>query len=307
MYTTDLNNKLYMFLKHTISFNTEHNKYIFFDKWANEIDKSYFDEKISEIKQLFHKQLKHGRNNETVLNDLVEMTGNTVNWLSETEIHKVSYIDSLALKNKSMDTIPPEQKIVSEFFIDYTEEEMLEYENRFLALNDDLDYFYTLTRYIKELNNYQKPTDLEKVQLMYCLELYKEAVYEIHGYLYQWQMDLPTTDLSKIDFEIADRVINNLKCNTSLQKIDLAHLFRFLKESKIFFFDENDPYRNARLMNQFIEDNFNYRDKKGEIVEIKNINKQFSIINDRENKKNYVSFLTRLIKNITHYRDNTKV
>lgn len=307
MYTTDLNNKLYIFLKHKISFNTDHNKYILFDQWANEIDKSYFDEKISEIKQLFHNQLKHGRNNEMVLADLVEVIGNKVNWFSETEIHKVSYIDSLALKNKSMDTIPPEQKFVSEFFIDYTEEEMLEYENQFLALNDDQDYFYTLTRYAKELNNYQNPADLEKVQLMYCLELYKNAVHEIHHYIYQWQMDLPTTDLSKIDFDARETATNNIICCSNWNKKDIARLFQLLLETDIFYFDKSNSTNNSILMKKFIETNFTYNSTKhGRQHKIESINKEFSNVNAPLYREEQIKFIDKFIDKIKSNKDQLK-
>lgn len=307
MYTTDLNHKLYMFLKHNISFNTEHNKYIFFDKWANEIDKSYFDEKISEIKQLLHNQLKYGLNNELVLDELVEMTGNKVNWFSETEIYNVSYVDSLALKNKSMDRIPPEQKIVSEFFIDYTEEEMQEYENKFSMISEDENYFYTLTRYAKELNNYQNPADLEKVQLMYCLELYKEAVYEIHQYIYQWQMNLPTTDLSKIDFEAHETIVNNLKCSSNWNKKDIARLFQLLSEVGIFYFDNSNSTKNGILMKKFIETNFTYYSTKhGRQHQIESINKEFSNVTAPLYKQEQVKFLDNLIDTIKLNRDQLK-
>lgn len=307
MYTTDLNHKVYMFLKHSISFNTEHNKYIFCGKWANEIDKDYFGEKIREIKQLFNGFLKVGKNHEEVLRDLLDLTGNKMHWFSENEIYTVSFIENLKLKNKSINTSPPEQKITHEFFMNYSEEGYEEFAKQFLVLNDDTDYFYKLTRHAKEFNNYSNPIDFEKVQLMYCFDLFKDAVEEIQDYISTWEMNLPTTDLSKIEFEITDQTVNNLKCNTNLQKIELARLFLFLRESKILFFDEISSSRNALLMNQFIENNFNYCDKTGKSFEIKNMNKQFSIVNDQYSQQKQVDYLNHLIQTITDYRNKIKV
>lgn len=88
------------------------------------------------------------------------------------------------------------------------------------------------------------------------------------------------------------------KCNTYLNKSDLAQLFYILMDEKIFFFDDHNQKRNRSKIQLFIEENFTYKGDSGLQTTIDTISKQFSESKGFTYKDKQIKFLEEIINTL---------
>lgn len=93
-----------------------------------------------------------------------------------------------------------------------------------------------------------------------------------------------------------------VKCCSSFNKSDLAHLFYVLMDENILFFDTIDQDNNRSRMQEFIVDNFTYLGDAGVQTPINIINKQFSEAKGFTYKDKHLKFLDKMLMLIKERR-----
>lgn len=91
------------------------------------------------------------------------------------------------------------------------------------------------------------------------------------------------------------RHYNVVKCGSSYNKSDLAHLFYVLMDENILFFDTIDQDNNRSRMQEFMVDNFTYLGDAGVQTPINIINKQFSEAKGFTYRDKHLKFLDKML------------
>ena len=85
------------------------------------------------------------------------------------------------------------------------------------------------------------------------------------------------------------------RCKTSYSKSELAILFYILMDEGILFFDPSDVKKNRISIQEFLSENFTYRDNEGVQKKITRISRQFSECKGYTYKDKQIKFLDDLI------------
>lgn len=95
----------------------------------------------------------------------------------------------------------------------------------------------------------------------------------------------------------------NEKCKSIYSKSELAHLFYFLMEERILFFDLIDERRNRSKLQDFLVKNFTYSGDEGFQVTMNSISKQFSECKGFSYRDKHIKFLEELINRIQQQKE----
>lgn len=85
------------------------------------------------------------------------------------------------------------------------------------------------------------------------------------------------------------------RCKSSYSKSELAILFYILMDEGILFFDSSDIKKNRINIQEFLSENFTYRDNEGVQKKITRISRQFSECKGYTYKEKQIKFLDDLI------------
>lgn len=85
------------------------------------------------------------------------------------------------------------------------------------------------------------------------------------------------------------------RCKSSYSKSELAILFYILMDEGLLFFDPSDVKKNRISIQEFLSDNFTYRDNEGVQKKITRISRQFSECKGYTYKEKQIKFLDDLI------------
>lgn len=85
------------------------------------------------------------------------------------------------------------------------------------------------------------------------------------------------------------------RCKSSYSKSELAILFYILMDEGLFFFDSSDVKKNRISIQEFISENFTYRNNEGVQKKITRISRQFSECKGYTYKEKQIKFLDDLI------------
>lgn len=85
------------------------------------------------------------------------------------------------------------------------------------------------------------------------------------------------------------------RCKSSYSKSELAILFYILMDEGILFFDPSDVKKNRTSIQEFLSENFTYRDNEGVQKKITRISRQFSECKGYTYKEKQMKFLDQLI------------
>lgn len=92
---------------------------------------------------------------------------------------------------------------------------------------------------------------------------------------------------------------NNLssseRCKSSYSKSELANLFYVLMDEGLLFFDSADIKKNRISFQEFLSENFSYRDNEGIQKKITRVSRQFSECKGYTYKEKQIKFLDDLI------------
>ncbi|WP_417942202.1 hypothetical protein [Flavobacterium sp. RS13.1] len=85
------------------------------------------------------------------------------------------------------------------------------------------------------------------------------------------------------------------RCKSSYSKSELAILFYILMDEGVLFFDTSDVKKNRICIQEFVSENFTYRDNEGVQKKITRISRQFSECKGYTYKEKQMKFLDELI------------
>ena len=291
-----IENKILKFLNPKIYFTIVHNQYLYDNHWLIEMTKETFKKESLEIIKLINNHLIVGLNTKTFLKETLLMISFQLDKSQEESLQSFEFIENIKVINYCRKSAPDKEKFMIEDILKGKESVIN-------SINNEFSYYYDLQRFAKDFNNYIIPADIEKVKLKFVLELHYEYMNIIYGYIDCIIQDFDRINFEKFDFEdilINFQLINSKasseiiqKCNVNLNKIDVANLFYFLMEEKLFFFHKNEK-QNKIAIQQFIEENFTYKDDDARQKNISNINKEFSKVG-YSNEVSHINFINTFI------------
>lgn len=109
-------------------------------------------------------------------------------------------------------------------------------------------------------------------------------------------------DVTRIS-NLSTHIKKNEKCKSIYSKSELAHLFYFLMEERILFFDSIDEKKNRGKLQDFLVKNFTYSGDEGFQVNMKSISKQFSECKGFSYRDKHIKFLEELINRIQQQKE----
>jgi hypothetical protein len=115
---------------------------------------------------------------------------------------------------------------------------------------------------------------------------------------------LQREDESSLNYK---EIKNKEKCSTSCNKNELAQLFYFLMDEKLFFFDQSDSKKNRAKMQLFIAENFTYKNIENIQKPIDTISRQFSECKGFVYKEKQIMFLEKLIARMQERRKRIEI
>jgi hypothetical protein len=259
-------------VKFKIDFSKIYNTYLFNNKWINEIDDDYYSEKIKNIKNLLHKQLKHGHKLAEYLQDLLDYIWTKVDYIEDYKYNSFEFFELFSDKISdiiSHESIPVSNSdLYKEYKIDSSSE-----------TTNEPELFNFLRFHSSGMNDFQTEIDFEKGRLLFVLSVYSEVLKDLHGFIYSIHMDAEYIDFKSLDFEnfiIPPKNIKENLCHINLNKKSVAHLFRILLEENFLVFDEINENNNRLEMKQFVENNFTYQNNKNKRTSIDTFNREYS-------------------------------
>ena len=301
----EIHYQLNSFLKPRLIFDKKYAQFLINDFWLINIREDYFKMASLEIIKNINEHLKVGKQNKEFLNSLIQSLDNRLSWYLAYNIKDVNLIhkivENIVIINDHEKQVPPKEKYLLEDIICADED--------FIAtINKENNYYFNLHRYSESFNQYSNLEDIEKVKLHYFLELHYECILLFRYYVDSLITDCGLIDFSKFDFDsfllnagfsILEEPSSAIgkKIASSLKKVDLANLFYFLSDEKIFNFHPVER-QNQAIMKKFIEDNFTYLDDDNFQKDINNINKEFSKISLFTNSHLHKHFIDTLINQL---------
>lgn len=250
---TQVKSSIISFLSFKTIFNFEINS-LEFKQYGllKDINEEYFELELSDILQNIIDNLKIGKDNLLFLTDL-----NSI----------------IIKKSKRYEKFKMDSPNDVDVYLKHHNKEKKENDLLFLLENSDEKIV------ILDENN-----KIEFVRVFNLAKKYAEILYQfVDGLI----VDFEHIDFYEFDFvnyiksENHNLELNqesnddNLKCLINYNKIEVANLFYLFLEEKIFHFSENERENKVKLQ-KFIQNNFLYKGKQGEVNEIKSINKGFS-------------------------------
>ncbi|MFD1602919.1 hypothetical protein ACFSJW_07560 [Flavobacterium artemisiae] len=85
------------------------------------------------------------------------------------------------------------------------------------------------------------------------------------------------------------------RCKSSYSKSELAILFYILMDEGLLFFDPSDVKKNRISIQEFLSENFTYKDNEGVQKKITRISRQFSECKGYTYKEKQMKFLDELM------------
>ncbi|PKG44022.1 hypothetical protein [Psychroflexus sp. MES1-P1E] len=304
-YKYQLDLEITRLLKFIISYDENFKAFKFNDTWVNEINDHFYKVKITIIMQLLAKYLKHGLKQAEYLEYLKNWISKKLSQIENYELNSIEFFESYTQKISTVNGHSKEPTSNSELFKTYKEDNKL-------ALEQNPDLVNYLNFFSKKINNLKTEQDFEKGLLLYALNTYKDALKDLHGYIYEISNDAEYIDFKSIDLgDWEESTVKEKKHrlgHLNLSKKKVAHFFRILLEENYLVFDEKDDAANRLEMKRFVEDNFTFKNLKKERSAIKTFRREYSEVcsNLSPDVKEHKDFIDKLISKLQTRKDNLK-
>ncbi len=300
---TDLVNNLNIILNPKIEYCPVNKKYLLDGIWDTDVNIHNLDEKTYDYEKYLLDNLISFNSPKEIIKEIYEIVWEKVEWYKNHEINEFAFYD--VIKKKIHELSP-------EFVISKPIEEDIYTKDYIDSLNfDGLDIDYSellivIHRYLKETNNYAEEKDLEKVKLIYALQIHLESIENLYNALYKIEMHFDEINLSAINSSMSYYNIksNQIKCNIDFNKIETAVFFRFLMDTGILFMDSK---KNKVLLQRFFESNFNFTSEDGYSYPITRLNNDFSKISVDNNLDVQLNTLGNLISRLESYKKKIEI
>lgn len=269
----DFENDLRKILNPEIGYCPINKKYHIDNKWVNIIVLEDFDDITSTFEINLFRNLYIFKNPRKIIIEFYESIWEKIEWYQNNKIYNFSFWDTI--ENK-INTIELSNASYTEdiYTIDYVRS--FDFDNNY----EDGDLFDVLDDIHRNHGGYKDETILEKGKLINALQLHHKALNILYSSLYKIEMNFDEMNLenyASIPFNRKNNS-NTLKCNIDLSKIEIAVLFKFLTETKLFYIDEINHIKNRTKLIYFFEQNFNYSTEEGINTTITRLNNDVSKI-----------------------------
>ena len=300
---TDLVNNLNKILNPKIEYCPVNKKYILDGIWDTDVNIHNLDEKTYNYEKYLLDNLISFNSPKEIIKEIYEIVWEKVEWYQNHGINEFAFYD--VIKGKIFE-LSPESGYPKPIKEDLYTNEYISSIN-FNGL--DIDYselLIVIHRYLKETNNYAEEKDLEKVKLIYALQIHFESINILYESLYKIEMHFEEIDLIALNSSKSyyDLKSNPFKCNVDFNKLETAVFFRFLMDTGILFMDSK---KNKVLLQRFFESNFNFTSDDGYSYPITRLNNDFSKINVDNNIDVQLYSLGNLISKLESYKKKIEI
>lgn len=304
-YKHEADKELNKFLKFRIKHSQKFKTYMINDKWVNEINEAYYAQLTEDLKNKITKQLKYGLKPVEYLNDILQSTENRIDQLKNYTLDSFNFFESYTKSIKEDFAHEVEPKSNVEFFQLYKN-------NKELAEKENQDLFNHLSSLEYTGNKIQTLEDFEKGMLLYAINLYLDALWELQGFIYKYLIDPEFIDFKAIEIyeNQPPRPLKreNERAHFNLDKKSVAHLFRILLEEEYLVFNEKNQSKNSLEMKRFVEAHFTYQDAKNNRIPIEKFNREYSEVSSFSSPevKKHKEFIDQLISTLEARKNRLK-
>ncbi len=265
--------------------------YKFNDMYIDEIDFDMFENKIKIFKEDLVSILKAAGKPLPLLKDL----------LKELRIIIVPYknegVDNYSNFDKfSRLIVTTQNNPIKKIDRRYSVEELNKFNTEYDENNEEL-YYYLISKRNDEIK-FENQAEIEKIKLHYTITKFYESIYLFENFLEELKVNIEKYSFFQFDDALPSEYRH--RCTVNYSKMETAHLFNALFESGILFFPDYDGDHFKTKRNSFIDENFNYVDKReyNKIEKIAKISKEFTYINSRRQEERQREILEKLINSL---------
>lgn len=123
----------------------------------------------------------------------------------------------------------------------------------------------------------------------------KSKTYHILDNFFKLDMRVKKIESLLLLNESQNNLSSSERCKSSYSKSELAILFYVLMDEGLLFFDSVDVKKNRISFQEFLSENFSYRDNEGIQKKITRVSRQFSECKGYTYKEKQIKFLDDLI------------
>ncbi len=279
-------------IKNYCDFNIEYditNKlYKFNEQYIDDIKFEDFNSKVEHLKEDLLSILKVSDKLIPLIDDVLNEIKEILNWYDQESIGKFSNFEKINYLSVQIENYP---------VINKTNKYTVESINN---LDSELDHKYEeLLYYIVSkksfANNYSNPLDLEKVQLHFTFLKFYESISNFENFLLNLKENFNKYGYHELEDKFPSEYRH--RCTVNFNKIEASHFFNALFESGLFYFPQYKGDNSKKKIKQFIEDNFNYTDKRhyNNIEKITYVGKEFTYIGGSKRTEKNKSIINTII------------
>ncbi|MGL2963843.1 hypothetical protein ACSVH2_08515 [Flavobacterium sp. RSB2_4_14] len=289
---TDLIEAFVDYFENKIEFHTKYQKYRFNDCWIEEIDNTYFTERVDELIESLMLVLISSNNNLRIIEEVKLLLDDRIKWFVSRNVRffkSFSKIERFIKEvNHDLDYDVEEK---------YTINEVLKFKTKPDQVEELLFYFLITNK--DSASNYKNKIDFEKVKLLYVLDLFYKSLLRLDE-----GINKISTAISKygvVDLKPFLKTTNGIsiqKCNVNLDKSSSAFLFKFLMEEGMLYMD-NIEHKSHSKIKKFVENNFSYTDSKSKNASpLTDFTKEVSKLKGASNKTKQLQVINLLIEKL---------
>jgi hypothetical protein len=280
----------------SIEFDKTNQLYKFNDIYIDEINHNMFEEKIDIFKAELVSILKLTGKPLPLINDLLSELRIISEPYRNEELNKFSNL-------KKLDSIlvVTEKNPIIKLDIGYTLDEL----NEFDTINDENKeelYYYLITKRSHE-NPFKDYDQIKKIKFHYTVIKYFESIFLFEEFLKDLKENIENYEFSQFDDLLPSEYRN--RCTVNYSKMETAHLFNALFRNGILFFPGYVGDNSLKKLCSFLDDNFNYVDKrdKNKVEKISKISKEMTYINSTKQEQRQKDILQNLINSLQKIKD----
>ncbi len=294
----DFENDLNKILNPKIGYCPINEKYHIDGKWINKITLDDIDYLTQAFEVNLLRNLNMFNNPREIIIEFYDIIWDKIEWYNKNKIYNFSFWETIKNKIKTNELLDVPY-IEDTYTIDYVRS--FDFNHNY----EDGNLFIVLDNIHQNYGGFNDETLLEKGKLINALQLHHEALNTLYHSLYKIEMNFDEMNLENFTSLSFNRKNNSksLKCNIDLSKIEIAVLFRFLSETKLFYIDDINQIKNRSNLISFFEENFNYSTEQGEQLPITRLSNDLSKITLDNKLETQLHTLKNLEKKLHNYID----
>jgi len=299
-YLKEFQDALDDFLDLSIYFNQNEIRYKFQGVWTSSNFEKDIQEKAKNLEHLLSRQLKNGLDNKTFLTELQLEIRKAYNFLYDIYYDDFDNLSKSNLKIRYSSAYPDYISVdlyTYEFFEKLISNE--KFHKQFQSGNIEFqilfDSLLELFKNFKKNDTTPSIQQFENLKLLECIYCYREILFDLLGVIDHYVYNFDKIDFSKIEDKEFQPIVQAVKCNLNLSKVEAAKFFSFLIYDKIIFIDSSDEKADKIRIQKFIENNFTYKSLNSKQESITKINREISDFK-LYNKSDYNKVIDDFIK-----------